>query len=217
MPKKNIEYHEALLKNLPQAYRKWFEADRRYLIKNIKKDSKVLDVGCGYGRGLRYILKITQNLVGIDHNKTAVEHAKNNFKKYPKVKIILGEASNLPFKDNSFDHIICIGTLVNFGKEKEKALREMKRVLKKDGNIIISVFSEDAFSERLKLYQKLKTPIKEIKKDGTVIFDFDASLGDNISEQFSEGQLKTLFKKVKLQLEEIKKVGIGYICKLAKP
>jgi len=216
MVKKNIEYHENLLKNLPLAYKKWFEADKKYLIKNVKKDSKVLDVGCGDGRALQYVIKITENLVGIDHDKTAVRHAKKNFKGFPKVKIILGEASNLPFKSNSFDYVICIGSLVNFGKEKEKVLSEMKRVVKKTRSIIISVFSEDALSERLKLYKKLKINLKEIKKDGTVIFNFDDSLKDNISEQFSREQLKKMFKKTGLKLKEIKKVGIGYICKLEK-
>ena len=216
MEKKNVEYHEALLKNLPHAYKEWFEADREYLINNIKRNSKVLDVGCGDGRGLKYIIGITRNLVGIDHDKTAVKHAKENFKRFQKVKIVLGEANNLPFKSDSFDYVICIGSFINFGQKKEKALNEMKRVVKKSGNIIISVFSEDALPERLKLYKKLKIPIKEIKKDGTVIFDFDASLGDTISEQFSKEQLKKMFKKTGLKLEEIKKDGIGYICKLAK-
>ena len=103
--------------------------------------------------------------------------------------------------------------MIKMNVKKEKALNEMKRVVKKSGGIIISVFSEDALPERLKLYKKLKTPIKEIKKDGTVIFGFG---GDNISEQFSKKQLKEMFRKAGLKLEEIKKVGIGYLCKLSK-
>ena len=94
--------------------------------------------------------------------------------------------------------------------DKEVSFEEMKRVLKKSGKIIISVFSEDAFEERVKVYKASGAKIKEIK-DGTVIFD--ESLDDNISEQFTKKQLEDIFSKANLHIEDIN--TIAFILMLA--
>jgi len=213
MNKRSIDYWEGLLKNLPDSYKKWFEAERRYLQTSIRKNSRVLEVGCGEGRSLRDILPITKNIVGVDYDKKAVSDAKREFKKYPKIKILLAEATNLPFKDNSFDFVICMTTFANFGEKKYSALKEMKRVLRKNGTIIISVFSEDALNERLKVYKKFKQKIKKIN-NGKVTFDEDWE--DNISEQFSRAELRDIFNGADLKILDIKKLNIAYICKLKK-
>ncbi len=210
---KNIIFWEDVLEKTPESYKKWFEEERKYLRKNILKNNKVLEVGCGEGRSIRDIIDITQNVTGIDNDEDAVKHAKYHFKKYPEVKILLANGRNHPFMDNSFDFVICMTTFANFGEDKIKTLNEMKRVVKKEGFIIISVFSENAFEERMKVYKKLNAPIKEIR--GTTVI-FDESLGSNTSEQFSLVQLKELFNKVKLKLIEVEKLSIAYICKLNK-
>ena len=170
-------------------------------------------MGCGDGRSIKDILEVTTDIIGIDHDETAVKDAKENFKDQPKIEILDADARNLPFEDNSFDFVLCLTTFANFGESKFKALNEMKRVLKTDGNIIISVFSEEAFEERMKIYKKLNCPIEEIK--GTTVI-FADELIDNTSEQFSEKELKEIFNKANLNIIEIKKLNIAYICNLKK-
>jgi len=210
---KNIDYWEKLLVDLPDSYKKWFKEEKKYLQKNITPTTTVLEVGCGEGRSLRNILPITKNLTGIDNDEKAVGDAKENFKQYPSVNILLADAINLPFKDKSFDFVICMVTFANFGVKKYKALNEMKRVLKDKGAIIISVFSENSLDERMKVYRKFGGKIKE-NKNGKIIFDEDWE--DNVSEQFSEEELREIFKKVKLKIIGIIKLDISYICKLKK-
>ena len=209
----DIGVWKKFLKNLPLAYKKWFEREREYLQANITKNAKVLEVGCGEGRSLNDIINLTENLTGIDHDPDAVKEAKVNVKKYPKIKIFRAEATVIPFEDKSFDFVICMTTFANFGNKKYKVLDEMKRVLKDQGIIIISVFSEEAFEERMKLYKKINFPIKRII--GTTVI-YNGRWGDNTSEQFSENQLREIFNKADLKLIDIKKVGIAYICKLKK-
>jgi ubiquinone/menaquinone biosynthesis C-methylase UbiE len=209
----NIEYWDEIVKNQPESYKKWFGEEKKYLQKKIIKDSKVLDVGCGNGRSIFDILSITKNVIGIDHDKKAVITAKENFIKYPTVKILRADAKAMPFDDKTFDFVICMGTFANFADDKIPIIKEMKRVLKKDGKIIISVFSEDAFDERMKLYKSLGVKIKEIK--GTT-FIFDESLGDNVSEQFSEQELRDIFLKAQLNIDEINKKDIAYLCTLSR-
>ena len=211
----NILSWEKFLKKPLSSYKKWFNAEKKFILKYITKNSRVLEVGCGDGRSLKDVLKITPYIVGVDNDPIAVEHATKNFRRYPQVKILLAEGSHLPFKANLFNCVTCIGTFTNLGKQKFKVLSEMKRVTKLKGKLIISAFSETSLPERLKVYKKISLEnIAVIKKSGTVIFkDFGKN---NISEQFSEKQLRAIFKKAKLKVLEIKKVGIGYVCVLEK-
>ncbi|MEK6898475.1 MAG: methyltransferase domain-containing protein [Nanoarchaeota archaeon] len=215
MSKNNIASWEEVLKSQPESYQKWFIEEKRYLLKNIKPKSKVLEVGCGDGRSIHDIIGLTQDIVGIDYDETAVEHAKEKLKNYPSVKIMLADGRNLPFEDNVFDYVICMTTFANFGEDKFKALNEMKRVLKSKDKIIISVFSEDALPERIKVYEKIMGEKGfEVKENGKVIFRYFGQ--DNVSEQFSDKQLISIFKKAGLRVEDIKKINIAYICKISK-
>ena len=211
---KNIDFWQKVLQELPESYKLWFKDEKKFLYKNITKNSKVLEVGCGDGRSIKDIIDITQNITAIDNDPKAVIDASNNFKRYKTINISLANAKDLPFKDNTFDHVLCLTTFANFGDDKYKILEEMKRVVRKKGTIIISVCSEDALDERMKVYKSQEVPIKEIAKNGKIIFD--ESVGANVSEQFSKKELIKIFSKVKFTVEEIEKSGIGYMCKLSK-
>lgn len=212
--KTNADYWQNfLLKNLPESYRKWFEEEKKYLQKIITVDAKVLEIGCGDGRSIFDILPVTKNVTGIDHDDKAIIDARDNFSNYPSIKIIKADATKLPFENKEFDFVICLTTFANFADKKFVILEEMKRVLKDSGKIIISVFSEDALEERLKIYKASGVNIKSIK-NGNVIFD--ESLGDNVSEQFSKEQLEDIFSRANLQVDDITKVNIAYLCTLSK-
>src|SRR3990167_5187646 len=137
MKKRNIVFWEEVLKDLPESYKIWFKKEKDYLQKNIIKDSKVLEVGCGDGRTLKEIINITTNLTGIDHDAKAIQDAKLNFKNFSDVNLLVAQAEKLPFKDKSFDFVICMTTFANFGKKKFIVLDEMKKVLQDNGKIII--------------------------------------------------------------------------------
>jgi ubiquinone/menaquinone biosynthesis C-methylase UbiE len=207
------DYWEAIVKNPAGPYKQWFKSEKIFLRETITKDANVLDMCCGNGRDISYIIDITKNITGIDHDIDIINSAKRRFKDYNSVKILLAEAQNLPFKDNTFDFVICTATFNNFGENKLKVLAEMKRVMKKGGLLIVGVYSEDAFDERTMTYKKIKVPIKRIS--GTTVY-FDESIGYNLSEQFSKEQLIAFLKNAGMNLVEMKKVGIAYLCKASK-
>ncbi len=211
--KTNMHYWEDVLNDLPDLYRKWFKEEKDYLQKVVQKDSFVLEIGCGDGRSIYDLLPVTTNIVGIDHDDKAVVDAGKNFSDIPSIKIIKEDARELSFKDETFDFVLCLTTFANFGEDKFKILNEMKRVLKSTGKIIISVFSEDALSERMKVYAKINLPIKSIE-NGNVTFD--ESLGAHVSEQFSKEQLEDIFSKVGLTVFDMTKLDIAYLCTLTK-
>jgi len=211
--KTNMDYWEFVLKNLPESYHEWFEEEKKYLQRVITPDAKVLEVGCGDGRSIFDILPVTKNITGIDHDDKAITDAKNNFSSYLSIKILKADATKLPFENEEFDFVVCMTTFANFADKRSLILEEMKRVLKKSGKIIISVFSEDALEERMKVYKASGVEIKKIE-NGKVVFD--ESLGDNISEQFSKEQLEDIFSRANLKMEDITKVNIAYLCTLSK-
>ncbi len=212
--KENILWWEAILKISPAAYKTWFEEERRFLRENVRKGSSLLDVACGDGRTLLDLASLTDNLTGIDYNENAINHAKLNLKRFPKVKLLVADAKNLPFEEQSFDYVTCLATLGNFEADKLHILKEMKRVLKKDGTVLIGVYSEDALEERLSAYKNIGLGIKEITPEGTVIFEKSTQAG--VSEQFSKKRLIEIFKEAGFKVIGMKKVSIAYLCKLSK-
>jgi len=106
----------------------------RVVKKLIKKFGRgqYLDVGCGTGLILRHL---PQGSWAIDINPRNIARVK---KYVPEAKITLGDAEALPYQDNQFDTVICTETLEHLVRS-DKALSEIKRVLKVGGVLIGSV------------------------------------------------------------------------------
>ncbi|MBT7102372.1 class I SAM-dependent methyltransferase [archaeon] len=211
--KTNICFWEDVLKDAPQSYKELFVAERKYLRRHVGRNSRLLEVGCGDGRSLRDVFTKTRDIYGVDNDTTAVLDARRNLVDVPEASILLEDGRDLPFRGNLFDYVICMTTPANFGEDKYKFYGEMRRTLKDDGEIIISVFNEGAFDDRMSTYVKSGAQIKDVR--GTTVV-FDESIGSNTSEQFSRSELKETFYDAKLKPREIVKVGVGYICRLGK-
>lgn len=98
----------------------------------------LLDFGCGKGIILKEALKINKNLkiTGVDISREALRIARRTI---PKAEFFLtSEDTHLPFKNNSFDFILALDVVEHLFNVKS-TLKELNRVLKKDGKILISV------------------------------------------------------------------------------
>ncbi|EHP87387.1 class I SAM-dependent methyltransferase [Methanotorris formicicus] len=129
------KYYDALAKEYDKAYSfeklKWMrEVENIIISKEIKKGFFVLDVGCGSGEQLKKL----NNAVGLD---ISIEMAKIANKKTNKL-VVVGNAENLPFKNNTFDCVISFFGALNH-VNLDRALKEIRRVLKKDGIFIFTV------------------------------------------------------------------------------
>lgn len=211
-PETNMDYWKTVLQSLPESYREWFLEERSYLQERITPGDTVIEIGCGDGRSIHDVLPVTDTITGIDHDDAAVEKAKQAFKDNENIHIHKADATDLPFDDTSFDVAMCMTTFANFGADRAAILSEVKRVLKHTGKFIVSVFSEDALEERMKVYESVGVDIIDVDDRGKVTFD--ESLGANVSEQFSEEELRTIFAEAEFDVEDIKKVGIAYLCTL---
>jgi ubiquinone/menaquinone biosynthesis C-methylase UbiE len=92
----------------------------------------VLDVGCGTG----VYSDISENYAGIDPAKNMALIANKKSGKF----FAVAKAEHLPFHDKSFDTVICMFTVLNLC-DVFRAVREMRRVLKDGGILVVSVAS----------------------------------------------------------------------------
>ena len=177
------------------------------------KNPRILDVGCGNGRVLKLLEEICGEIHGIDFAKTQTREAKKNVLRS---EIIEGDAAQLPYKNQTFDCIICAyNTFGNIPDEKITVLKEMGRVLKEGGLGIVSVYAEEARSKQGEFYKSLGLEIEDETEDAI-------SLKEGLhSGRFTIDMFEGLFRAAGLRYENITEVKIkdlrmAYICELKK-
>jgi len=102
------------------------------------KDKIVLDIPCGVGWGTAR-LKKAQKIYGLDIAPEAISYAQKHFGRR-NIEYQVGNMEKIPFSDNFFDVVICLEGFEHVDKDVGlKFIGEAKRVLKKDGLIIMTV------------------------------------------------------------------------------
>lgn len=96
--------------------------------------SLVVDLGCGTGTHFRYIS--SSDFVGLDSMSEMLAEARQNVAK--RGFLVQGDIFNLPFRDGSIASIISFGVLEHLAP-LVKALREIHRVMREDGEFIFGI------------------------------------------------------------------------------
>lgn len=113
------------------------------------KNLKVLDVGTGLGdfiEVLKESLPGYSSIIGIDTEQGTVDKAiEKNIDR--RIEFMRMSGENIEFEDNSID-VISISNTLHHLPNKEKVLREIKRVVKQNGIIIINEMISDNQSEK---------------------------------------------------------------------
>ncbi|KAJ0161994.1 Sterol 24-C-methyltransferase erg-4 [Colletotrichum tanaceti] len=121
-----------------ESFRQGIARHEHYLahVINIKKDMKVLDVGCGVGGPAREIAKFTGAYVtGLNINEYQVDRASRyalKEKMDKQVQFVQADFMNIPFDDNTFDAVYAIEATVH-APSLEAVYSEIFRVLKPGG------------------------------------------------------------------------------------
>ncbi len=108
----------------------------KYAIKFIKAGDKVLDIACGSGYGSNMLAENGAQVWAGDMDASAVALARE---KYNKNNLVFKrmDATELPFEDNKFDVVVSFETIEHIENYK-KFINELKRVLKANGQLILS-------------------------------------------------------------------------------
>lgn len=132
-----------------------FRREARRMAGGLSCGAMVLEVAPGPGFFAIELAKLGKYTIsGLDISRTFVEIAAKNARDAGvKVDFQCGNASAMPFGDNSFDFIYCSAAFKNF-TEPVKALNEMHRVLRPGGEAVITDLRKDATLEDIDSYVK---------------------------------------------------------------
>src|SRR5574341_76576 len=138
-------YARDALNNLPAD-----QKDARKLAATLREGAAALDLAPGHGYLAIEVAKLGRyDITGLDISETFVEIARANAEAAGVgIDFRLGNASNMPFADNTFDAIVCRAAFKNFS-EPVAALDEMHRTLKPGGRALIIDLRNDAPPEAI--------------------------------------------------------------------
>lgn len=130
----------------PQEYDAWYDTPLGSLCDRLEKEAVfalfkpkgfVLDVGCGTGNYTLELARQGIKVISIDSSFDMVAFAKRKAEKEGlKSNFVVGRAEAMPFKGNIFDGVFGI-TVLCFVSNPEKAIAEMKRALKAEGDVVL--------------------------------------------------------------------------------
>ena len=132
-----------------------FERLAERVTQMIPSRSRILEVAPGPGYlAIEIARRGSYAITGLDISKTFVEIATANARTASvEVDFRHGNASAMPFADNTFDLILCRAAFKNFSQPVE-AMNEMHRVLKPEGRALIIDLRKDASMEDISAYIK---------------------------------------------------------------
>ncbi len=109
----------------------------RYLLaRELVAGLDVLDVASGEGYGSNLLAQVARSVVGADIADSAVAHARDTYVR-PNLRFVQGDCTRLPLADASVDVVVSFETIEHHDQH-EAMLREIKRVLRPDGVLLIS-------------------------------------------------------------------------------
>jgi ubiquinone/menaquinone biosynthesis C-methylase UbiE len=125
------------------------------------KGKNILDIASGEGYGSHLMSKIAANVSGVDIDNESVNNANKKYKA-DNLIYIQGSATQIPFEDYEFDVVVSFETIEHL-TDHETMISEIKRVLKKDGILIISTPDKKYYSDLRNFNNQFH--VKELYKD----------------------------------------------------
>ena len=140
LPKEMQSHHYPILYQVEE--RHWWYVGRRRIIRSLvekicstlnNSNPRILDVGCGTGANLKMLAEHGR-AEGVDISQQAVDFCHERGLESVK----LGAAEDLPYEDDSFDLVTALDVVEHLDDDVA-GLREMRRVLRADGRLLLFV------------------------------------------------------------------------------
>ncbi len=145
------------------------------------------------------------NVTGLDVSKTFVDLARKNAAQAGvQPKFLQGNASAMPFADNSFDLLVCRAAFKNFS-EPEKALAEMHRVLRPGGTGLIIDLRRDTPMSEIKRY--VNTMGAGALNRWVTLFTFRFML---LKRAYTKPELERMLTNIPFGKKEVRSAELGF-------
>ena len=163
---------------------------RLHLGKNLFKNKKICDIGCGDGRNLVLLKQCGFDICGTEMTEEIVNKVKSNLRSLNiNVDLRVGTNDSIPFEEKYFDYLLSWNSCYYMGKQSDfgKYVEEFARVIKKEGYLILSIPKKTCFiyhgSEKLKDgYQIIRNDPFNVR-NGEILRMFENK--DEIKKYFS--------------------------------
>lgn len=179
--------------------------NRKSFIKSFFKKIKIkdCDIVMDIGSGTSPVSPIPEKTIFFDISNESLEYLKNRG-----YKTLYGDIEKIPFKSNSVTIVLCSEVLEHV-KDYKKSLKEMFRILKNNGTLILTVpvykkywGFDDEFVGHLRRFEP-KTLIEEIKKTGFKIIK-EKPIGSKIERNLTKLIVKIYKTKSNLKVSKTK-------------
>ena len=179
--------------------------------RHIKNGDNVLEIAPGPGYMSIELAKMgNYNITGLDISPDMVRISRKNAE-HEKVNInfIQGNVTSMKFEEGTFDFIFCSAAFKNF-KEPLLALKEMCRVIKKGGVVLISDMRGDVSN------QALKEEVNRIGKSGFERFMLPMVFKNLARSAYTKDEFIDMIKGTSFEKHKIQEIGIGFYIYLYK-
>ena len=144
---KNAGRYDRFMRKDAATYERLYE-----LLRPVVRQKTVLELATGTGLIAKHILRYADHIEATDASQEMIEQAKQGVKS-TKLYFSVQDMFHLPYADQSFDVVIVVNAL-HIVPEPEKALSEIRRVLKDDGVLVAPTFThaDNAFFGNVKAF-----------------------------------------------------------------
>ena len=133
------------------AVRRFLDVESEYVRRRIEPGTRVLELGCGYGRVLEDLgVPRDGHLVGIDISLASLRLARSFLERAAAASLVQMDGVVLAFADGTFDVVCCIQNGISaFHVDQRELVREAVRVTRPGGTVLFSSCADEFWPERL--------------------------------------------------------------------
>lgn len=124
------------------------------IVAAVMPGARVLDLCCGHGNVSEALIEAGYPVVGADFSAKMLAHAR---RRVPDGEFVEADAQNLPFDEDDFDTVVCSFGIMHI-PDQPRALREVRRVLKRGGQFIMTSWCGPGISP---VFRLLYTSVQE--------------------------------------------------------
>ena len=126
-----------------------YEHLHRYAVaKDYVADARVLDIACGEGYGSYILSSVARHVTALDNDAATIATARGRYSSKNRLDFIHGDAAKIAAEDASFDVVVSFETIEHLA-DVQGFLKEVKRVLKQGGLLLISSPNEPEYNQSL--------------------------------------------------------------------
>lgn len=149
--------------------RKVYQGLGRRIAEQIKPGDLVLECACGTGAISRYLAPKCKTLIATDFSVGMLRQTLKNCRNYDNIKVRRADIAHLKCRDNKFDAVVA-GNVIHLLEDPHAAVKELERVCKPGGKIIIPTYINASAGVNQKAVKLLSLAGADFKRQ----FDMDS-------------------------------------------